>query len=126
VFAYLSAFKGAGKHAWDPSVTQDDLTQYMKNLWFGQFFNLTAMAALKFSICAFMLQLNFSKTFRFFIWISAALQVAFNVVFPYIIMFGECNPIAKHWYPLLPGYCWPAKPRVVSGKIDCQGSSLTG
>ena len=112
----MSAWVGAGKHSWDPSLTKTDLADYLRYLWVGQLFNLTSMSALKFSICAFMLQLDFSKVFRMMIWTSVFVHVAFNVIYPYIILFGECGPIAKHWDPLLPGYCWPAKPRVVSGK----------
>lgn len=88
----------------------------MKYLWFAQYFNLTAMAALKFSICAFMLQLDFSRTYRRMIWASVIIHLSFNVIYPYIVLFGECDPIAKHWEPMLPGFCWPSKPRVVSGE----------
>lgn len=116
----MTAWFGAGKHAWDPSVTTDDLRKYLQFIWFGQLFNLSAIAALKFSICAFMLQLNFSKTFRMFIWLTIVVHCGLNVTYPYIILFGECNPVAKHWNPTLPGYCWSAKPRMVSGKqIGC-------
>lgn len=85
-------------------------------LWFGQYFNLTAMALLKFSICAFMLQLDFSRAFRVMIWTTIIVHIGLNVVYPYIILFGECAPIAKHWDVKLPGYCWSAKPRVISGE----------
>lgn len=112
----MTGWVGAGKHAWDPTVPKSDLAKYLKYLWFGQFFNLTAMAALKFSICAFMLQLDFSKTYRMLIWLSVVVHTGFNVIFPYIIIFGECDPIAKHWDLKLPGHCWSAKPRVISGK----------
>ncbi|KZM28161.1 uncharacterized protein EKO05_0005837 [Ascochyta rabiei] len=114
-FGYMCAWVGAGKHAWDPSVTPQDIAKYLQYLWFAQTFNLTSMAALKFSICAFMLQLDFSKTFRMLIWVSVVVHAGFNVVFPYIIVFVECGPIAKHWDNALPGYCWGPKARLVSG-----------
>ncbi|KAF2621483.1 hypothetical protein BU25DRAFT_482906, partial [Macroventuria anomochaeta] len=122
-FGYISAWIGAGKHAWDPAVTRDDLTKYLEYLWFDQYFNLTAMAALKFSICAFMLKLNFSKTYRMFIWLTVVVHIGLNVIFPYIILFGECDPIAKHWNPKLPGYCWSAKPQMTSGYLGA-GSNI--
>lgn len=74
------------------------------------------MAALKLSISAFMLKLNFSKAFRGLIWLTVVALIGLNVVFPYVILFGECRPIAKHWIPKLPGYCWSPKPRTISGK----------
>ncbi|KAF1345610.1 hypothetical protein EJ07DRAFT_170007 [Lizonia empirigonia] len=83
-------------------------------LWFGQYFNLTAMTALKFSICAFMLQLDFSKTYRLLIWLTVAVHAGLNMVFPYIILFGECDPIARHWDLKLSGHCWDARPRMIS------------
>ena len=111
----MSAWKGAGKHAWDPSLTTDDLTKYLQYLWFSQYFNLTAMMALKLSISAFMLGFNFSKIYRRFVWATVVALVALNVVFPYIILFGECRPIAKHWDSELSGYCWGSTPRTISG-----------
>ncbi|KAF1343466.1 hypothetical protein EJ07DRAFT_170203 [Lizonia empirigonia] len=116
-FGYMSAWVGAGKHAWDPSVTEDDLKKYLEYLWFGQYFNLTAMTALKFSICAFMLQLDFSKTYRLLIWLTVAVHAGLNMVFPYIILFGECDPIARHWDLKLSGHCWDARPRMISAEL---------
>ncbi|KAF3031907.1 hypothetical protein E8E12_002200 [Didymella heteroderae] len=124
-FGYLSAWVGAGKHAWDPSVTEDDLTKYLVYLWFGQFFNLTAMAALKLSISAFMLKLNFSKAFRGLIWLTVVALIGLNVVFPYVILFGECRPIAKRWIPKLPGYCWSPKPRTISGYLGAASNIVS-
>lgn len=85
-------------------------------LWFGQFFNLTAMALLKISICAFLLQLGFSKTYRVLIWVTVVVHVALNVIYPYVILLGECELVAKHWDPTLKGRCWSPKPRVISGR----------
>lgn len=112
----MTALHGAGKHVWDPTVTEHNTRMYLKYLWFGQYFNLSAMAACKFSICAFMLQLDFSKTYRRLIWLSVVVHTGGNIVYPYLILFAECGPIAKHWEPTLTGYCWPALPRVVSGE----------
>ncbi|KAF3031359.1 hypothetical protein E8E12_001705 [Didymella heteroderae] len=122
-FGFISAWKGAGKHAWDPSLTTDDLTKYLQYLWFSQYFNLTAMVALKLSISAFMLGFSFSKIYRRLIWATVATLVVLNVIFPYIILFGECNPIAKHWEPKLPGYCWGPTPRTISGYLGA-GSNI--
>lgn len=92
------------------------MPKYLKYLWFGQYFNLTAMALLKLSICAFMFQLGFSKIYRVLIWVTVVIHIVLNVIYPYVILFAECAPIAKHWDSALEGYCWSAGPRVISGK----------
>ncbi|KAJ8115513.1 hypothetical protein OPT61_g2844 [Boeremia exigua] len=122
-FGCMTGYVGAGKHTWDPSITKHDLGLYFKYLWFAQFFNLTAMGALKFSISAFLLQLNFSRVYRWLIWLSVVVHTGLNIIYPYIILFGECDPIAKHWDPKLPGYCWSDKPRVISGYLGA-GSNI--
>jgi hypothetical protein len=90
----------------------------------GQLLNLTAMALLKCSICMFLVQLCFSRSFRILIWASAIVHLAFGLVFPYIILFGECTPVSKHWNLKEPGYCWSAKPRVISGKETEAGCNI--
>lgn len=111
----MTGWTGAGRHVYDPLVTKEMTGKYLMYLWFGQYLNLTAMAVLKFSISAFMLQIGFSRWYRAGIWLTVVIHVALNVIFPYIILFGECDPIAKHWDPMLKGYCWSPKPRVTSG-----------
>lgn len=112
----MTGWNGAGKHVYDPTVSREMTGKYLMYLWFGQYFNLTAMAVLKFSICAFMLQLGFSRWYRVGIWLTVVVHVALNVIFPYIILFGECDPVAKHWDSTLKGNCWSSTPRVTSGK----------
>ncbi|KAF3050408.1 hypothetical protein E8E11_004424 [Didymella keratinophila] len=121
----IARWVGAGRHVYDPFSTKQMLGKYQMYLWFGQYFNLTAMAVLKFSICAFMLQIGFSRWYRVGIWLTVVIHVALNVIFPYIILFGECEPIAKHWDPKLKGYCWSSKPRVISGYLGAGSNIIT-
>jgi hypothetical protein len=109
---------GGGKHIWDP-VLKDPATlnKYLRFLWLGQLLNLYGMALVKLSICAYIFMLNFTKSFRALIWASVVVHIGLNFVFPTVILFGECTPYTKHWDALdtQPGYCWSAKPKVISG-----------
>lgn len=120
----MTGFVGAGKHVWDPSVPKDASRKYLLYLWMGQFFNLTAMALLNCSICMFLVQLRFSRSFRILIWASPIVHMSVGLVFPYIIFFGECTPVSQHWNLKAPGHCWSAKSRVISGKKTEAGRSI--
>lgn len=117
-FAYKMAEVGGGKHVWDPIMTPANLEKYLRYLWVGQLLNLYGMALIKLSVCAYIFMLDFSKAFRIVIWLSVIIHVSLNFIFPSIILLGECRPISKHWdvAGTQPGSCWPAKPRVISGK----------
>jgi hypothetical protein len=112
---------GGGKHVWDPIFKDPaNLDKYLRYLWIGQLLNLYGMAMVKLSICAYILMLKFSKTFRVAIWISMVVHIGLNFVFPSIILFGECTPYTKHWDATgaQPGSCWSTKPKVISGMIN--------
>ena len=108
---------GGGRHVWDPILTPQNMETYLYMLWLGQLLNLYGMALIKLSVCAYIFMLDFSRTFRIIIWLSVVIHVGVNVVFPTVILFGECTPYTKHWdvSGMKPGSCWDAKPRVISG-----------
>ena len=108
---------GGGRHVWDPILTPDNLTKYRHYLWLAQLLNLYGMALIKLSICAYILILDFSKTYRIIIWISVVIHVGINFVFPSVILLGECTPISKHWNTTEQGSCWTDRPRVISGEF---------
>jgi hypothetical protein len=117
ICCYVTAGYGAGRHAWDPILTPYNLRQYLYYIWLGQLLNLYGMALVKLSVCAYILMLDFSKTFRIIIWVSVVVHLLINFVFPTIILFGECTPYTKHWdiTGKEPGSCWGALPRLISG-----------
>lgn len=89
---------GGGKHIWDPMLANPaNLENYLWYLWVGQLLNLYGMALVKLSICAYIFMLNFSKSFRVLIWLSVFVHIGINLIFPTIILFGECTPYTKHW-----------------------------
>ncbi|KAF2134342.1 hypothetical protein P153DRAFT_307516 [Dothidotthia symphoricarpi CBS 119687] len=126
-FCYKTAEYGAGKHVWDPIMTPANLEKYLRYLWFGQLFNLYGMALVKLSICAYILMMDFSKSFRIVVWLSIVLHLGINFVFPSVILLGECSPISKHWDVAgkQPGSCWSAEPRVISGYSGAATNILT-
>ncbi|KAF2473382.1 uncharacterized protein BDR25DRAFT_282887 [Lindgomyces ingoldianus] len=125
IFSYLTASEGQGRHVWDPFLNQTRLRDYLHHLWWAQLLNIYAMAAVKGSICAYLMLLDFSKMFRIMIWVSVVIHISTNFIFPSVILFGECNPISKHWNPQEPGRCWGDKPRVVSGYVGAGSNILT-
>ncbi|KAH6633621.1 hypothetical protein C7974DRAFT_175493 [Boeremia exigua] len=126
-FAYKTAEVGGGRHVWDPIQTPANLEKYLRWLWFGQLFNLYGMALIKLSICAYILMLDFSRSYRVIIWVSIVLHIGINFVFPSVILLGECQPISKHWdiSGTQPGSCWGDKPRVISGYSGAATNILT-
>ncbi|KAH6864661.1 Alpha/Beta hydrolase protein [Alternaria alternata] len=124
---YRMAEVGGGRHIWDPMLTPRNLETYLYYLWLGQLLNLYGMALVKLSVCAYIFMLDFSRTFRIIIWASVVIHVLVNVVFPTVILFGECTPYTKHWdvAGTKPGSCWSATPRVISGYSGAAVNILT-
>lgn len=124
IFSYKTNDVGGGRHVWDPILTPDNLKAYLHYLWLAQLLNLYGMALIKLSICAYILILDFSKTYRIIIWLSVVIHVGINFVFPSVILLGECTPISKHWNTAEPGSCWGDRPRVISGEFQTEISDL--
>jgi len=85
-----------GRHIKDPSVGFANIMKYSKYLWINQIINLVAVAVLKWSICAYLLVLDFSKLYRGIVWLSIVLITAFNFLAPVLTLFG-CTPIDANW-----------------------------
>ena len=124
---YRMAEVGGGRHIWDPMLTPRNLETYLYYLWLGQLLNLYGMALVKLSVCAYIFMLDFSRIFRIIIWASVVIHVLVNVVFPTVILFGECTPYTRHWdvAGTKPGSCWSATPRVISGYSGAAVNILT-
>ncbi|KAF1936567.1 hypothetical protein EJ02DRAFT_506444 [Clathrospora elynae] len=86
---------GLGRHILDPSVLPNIL-KYSYYLWMTQIINIIAVACLKWSICAWLLVLNFSKLYQGIIWLSILMVTAFNFLAPVFTLFG-CIPLEKNW-----------------------------
>ena len=90
----------------DPSVLPN-MRQYSYLLWIDQIINVIAVAFLKWSICAWLLILNFSKTYQVIVWLSILMVTALNFLAPVLTFLG-CVPLEKNWNVMYQGHfkCW--------------------
>ncbi|KAB2102171.1 hypothetical protein AG0111_0g9542 [Alternaria gaisen] len=97
---------GLGRHIMDPTVFPN-LKTYSYYLWITQIVNIIAVAFLKWSICAWLLVLNFSTLYRVIIWLSILMVTAFNFLAPVLTLFG-CTPLERNWNFGYTGesHCW--------------------
>jgi hypothetical protein len=96
---------GLGRHINDPSVLPT-LSRYAYYLWIAQIVNIIAVAVLKWSICAWLLVLNFSKLYQAVVWLSILMVTALGFLAPVLTLFG-CSPLRANWdYSYQPRRCW--------------------
>jgi hypothetical protein len=80
--------------------------RYSFYLWISQLLNLVAVAVLKWSICAWLLVLNFSKLYQAIVWLSILMVTALGFLAPVLTLFG-CSPVRANWdYSYEPRKCW--------------------
>lgn len=81
---------GLGRHFMDPSI-QPSLMRYAYYLWIAQIINIIAVAFIKWSICAYLLALNFLKSYQVIVWLSILMVTACNFLAPVLTLFGCGN-----------------------------------
>jgi hypothetical protein len=86
----------------DPSVNMREYSYY---LWIGQILNMLAISALKYSICAYLLALRFSKVYLGIVWVSVAMITTFSLVVPMMSVFCR-TPMEANWNKSVPGKCF--------------------
>ena len=72
------------------------LMRYAYFLWINQTINIVAVAILKWSICAYLLVLDFSRLYRAIVWFSIVVITAINFLAPVFTLFG-CAPLEANW-----------------------------
>jgi hypothetical protein len=96
---------GLGRHIQDPTVLPN-LARYAYYLWISQVVNIVAVAFLKWSICAWLLILKFSKVYQVIVWLSILMVTSLAFLAPVLTLFG-CSPIQANWdYGYQPRKCW--------------------
>jgi hypothetical protein len=103
-----------GRHINDPSIKKpEDILTYSLYVYFGQMMNLYGVAVLKWSICAYLLALKFSKVYTSIVWVSIVLVSVFNFMIPSFGFFS-CTPFERNWNRAAQGSCWYKGPLVLS------------
>ena len=67
--------------------------------------NLLAVSILKYSICAYLLALKFSKVYNIIVWLSIAMVTVFNFLLP-LFSNVSCTPFEANWNRAVTGKCW--------------------
>ncbi|KAF9691253.1 hypothetical protein EKO04_010923 [Ascochyta lentis] len=99
---------GLGRHFMDPSVVPH-LMRFAYYLWIAQIINIMAVAFIKWSICAYLLVLNFSRFYQSIVWLSILMVTACNFMAPVLTLFG-CIPFEANWnLTIPPERCWAYK-----------------
>ena len=103
---FKTVHHGQGRHIADPSISKPhDILQYSYYLWIGQVINLIAVAVLKFSICAYLLALRFSRIYLGIVWASIVMVTIFNLIIPTMSVFCR-TPFEANWNKAIEGKCF--------------------
>jgi hypothetical protein len=101
VIRFYTVEYGLGRHFQDPTIQIRKFSYY---LWIGQVVNVLAVAVLKYSICAYLLALKFSKIYLGIVWASILMVSVFNLLIPGISFFS-CTPFELNWNKGMKGKC---------------------
>lgn len=102
VIGFQTTHYGLGRHIADPSV---NMSSFSYSSWLGALVNTIAMALLKYSICAYLLALNFSTIYLSVVCLSTLTVTAGTFLIP-LISFFSCTPFEANWNQRLPGKCF--------------------
>ncbi|KAG9191116.1 hypothetical protein G6011_09204 [Alternaria panax] len=90
----------------DPSIRKPyDILKYMYFLWIGQILNNIAVGVLKYSICAYLLALKFSRVYLIVVWASVLMVTIFNMILPVMGCFCS-TPLEANWNKTVKGKCF--------------------
>ncbi|KAI4660340.1 uncharacterized protein J4E78_005043 [Alternaria triticimaculans] len=107
-YAVLAAKAGQGRLMADPWWTVPGNTSRELHLIFiTQCLNVYAMFLVKASICAYLMALDFGRSYRVLIWVSVIVVVLCNFVMMLILHFAYCRPYYSRWDLSVQGKCWP-------------------
>ncbi|KAH7406393.1 hypothetical protein DE146DRAFT_607177 [Phaeosphaeria sp. MPI-PUGE-AT-0046c] len=103
--SHIVVDSGLGRHIMDPSVLTT-IPRYSYYLWVSQIVNIIAVACLKWSVCAWLLVLDFSRIYQVFVWLSILMVTSLGFLAPVLTLFG-CTPLRANWdYAYQPRKCW--------------------
>jgi hypothetical protein len=117
-----------GRYLADPvykNQTPADRRELQHNVFFTQIVNLYIMGVVRLSICAYLMALNFSKSFRIIIWTTTVVVVVCNFVLPSVNAFGWCVPMSMRWDPRVKGHCKSFQFRTTLAYINATANIAT-
>ncbi|XP_014553095.1 hypothetical protein COCVIDRAFT_40810 [Bipolaris victoriae FI3] len=107
-YAVLAAKGGQGRLMADPWWLVPGRTSYELHMIFiTQCLNVYAMFLVKASICAYLMALDFGRSYRILIWTSVVIVMLCNFVMMLILHFAYCRPYYSRWDFSVKGECWP-------------------
>ncbi|KAF2027633.1 hypothetical protein EK21DRAFT_102349 [Setomelanomma holmii] len=107
-YAIFAANGGQGRLMADPWwLVSGRTSNELHVIFISQCLNVYAMFLVKASICAYLMALNFGKSYRIIIWISVVVVVLCNFVMMMILHFAYCRPYYSRWDFSVKGKCWP-------------------
>jgi hypothetical protein len=101
VIRFYTVEYGLGRHFQDPTIHIRKFSYY---LWIGHVVNVLAVVVQKYSICAYLLALKFSKIYMGIVWASIVMVSTFNLLIPGISFFS-CTPFELNWNKGMEGKC---------------------
>ena len=94
-------------------------------IFITQTLNVYAMFLVKLSICAYLMALDFARSYRILIWFSVVVVVLCNFVMMLILHFAYCRPYWSRWDTTVEGSCWPLAVSEASGYVQIASNILT-
>ncbi|EUC45544.1 hypothetical protein COCMIDRAFT_95192 [Bipolaris oryzae ATCC 44560] len=106
-YAVLAGKGGQGRLMADPWWLVPGRTSHELHMIFiTQCLNVYAMFLVKASICAYLMALDFGRSYRVLIWISVVIVVLCNLVMMLVLHFAYCRPYYSRWDFSVEGECW--------------------
>ena len=122
-FIIVICHYGFGRHVF--YLSQSQLSHAVKYQHFAILSNILSTTFARISICMFLLSI-FKIDRR---WRGGLLAlITFLVVSTIpivVIIFAQCRPIRKLWYPQTPGQCWRPEALIRAGNYQGGKASLT-
>lgn len=125
-FAILAANGGQGRLMADPWwLIPGKTSRQLHVIFISQCLNVYAMFLVKASICAYLMALDFGRSYRIIIWFSVAIVVLCNFIMMLILHFAYCRPYWSRWDFTVQGKCWPDAVSEITAYLQIASNVVT-
>ncbi|CAN9154491.1 unnamed protein product [Alternaria alternata] len=126
VYAVLCAKGGQGRLMADPWwLIPGKTSKELHLIFISQTLNVYAMFLVKASICAYLMALDFGRSYRILIWVSVVVVVICNFIMMLILHFAYCRPYYSRWDFSVQGECWPEAVSEVTAYVQIASNIFT-